>query len=118
MTTPEHAVIRRDAYLHRAQPRLPRLSLVGGGLLERRSGAPAKRHTYPLTEKGRAFFPVYVALKSWAYDWSGSTEGVVMQLFDARSGPQIRSAPLVREDGSEIVCDAVVVRDRRLQSSS
>ena len=88
-------------------------SLVGDGLLERRSGAVARRPTYHLTEKGRAFFPVYVALKCWADEWSSNREGVVTQLFDTRTGQQIRGAPLVRHDGSEIACEDVVVWDRR-----
>nr|WP_291453389.1 winged helix-turn-helix transcriptional regulator [Cupriavidus sp.] len=37
--------------------------LLGNDLLERRrSAGPGSRLTYHLTEKGRAFFPVYVAL--------------------------------------------------------
>ncbi|WP_371827468.1 winged helix-turn-helix transcriptional regulator [Cupriavidus sp. KK10] len=93
-------------------------SLVGAGLLERRSSVEAKRPSYHLTEKGRAFFPVYVALKCWADDWSCSQEGVVTELFDARSGQRVRSAPLLREDGSEITCEDVVVWDRRLRTNS
>ncbi|WER50338.1 helix-turn-helix domain-containing protein [Cupriavidus sp. WKF15] len=54
-------------------------SLVGAGLLERRASVEAKRPSYHLTEKGRAFFPVYLALKCWADDWSSSQEGVVTE---------------------------------------
>ena len=48
--------------------------LVGHGILERR---PYAEHTtrdlneYRLTAKGRALFPVYVALMQWGNEWTG-----------------------------------------------
>ena len=49
-------------------------SLVAHGILERR---PYAEHTtrdlneYRLTAKGRALFPVYVALMQWGNEWTG-----------------------------------------------
>lgn len=90
-------------------------SLVEYGLLERRTNTAGRRHTYHLSEKGKAFFPVYVALKSWADQWSPEVEGAVTRLCDAKTGKEIRAAPLVRADGSEIVCEDMVIRDQRPQ---
>src|SRR5690554_5183193 len=52
-------------------------SLVEHGLLERvprrgagaGAGAGKGRHEYRLTEKGRDFFPAYLALKRWGDRW-------------------------------------------------
>jgi DNA-binding HxlR family transcriptional regulator len=85
-------------------------ALLGCGVLERRPCASGKRQSYLLTEKGRAFFPVYIALKSWADEWSGGGEST--RLYDAKTGQAIQSAPLVRADGSEISCEDLIVWDQ------
>jgi len=86
-------------------------SLVGYDVLERKPCSTGKRKIYQLTAKGRAFFPVYVALKSWSDEWSGSDDST--RLCDVKTGRPIRSAPLLRADGSEICCEDVVVCGER-----
>ncbi|ODV43915.1 hypothetical protein AWV79_13790 [Cupriavidus sp. UYMMa02A] len=88
-------------------------TLVEFGLMERKVGLAGKRRTYHLTEKGKAFFPVYVALKSWADAWQPGGGDPAMRLCDAKTGEEIQVAPLVRSDGSKIVSDDLVIQPRR-----
>ncbi|HWL80237.1 MAG TPA: helix-turn-helix domain-containing protein [Roseomonas sp.] len=77
--------------------------LVEHGLLER---APASgrgnRHEYRLTEKGRDFFPAYVALKRWADRWMGDAAGPPVLLVEAASGEEVRSPPLTGSGGTPL----------------
>jgi DNA-binding HxlR family transcriptional regulator len=53
------------------------------------------RHEYLLTEKGRDFFPTYLALKKWGDDWLAEPEGPQVVFRDRSSGRQIEyPAPL------------------------
>src|SRR5260370_23659677 len=53
------------------------------------------RYEYVLTEKGRDFFPTYLALKKWGDDWLAEAEGPQVVFRDRSSGRQIESpAPL------------------------
>lgn len=73
-------------------------------LLERRcSSGSGRRSTYHLTEKGGAFFPVYVALKTWADQCWPQDDGTRTRLYDVRTNKEIVAAALVRADGTEIV---------------
>jgi DNA-binding HxlR family transcriptional regulator len=74
--------------------------LVDAGLLERRGSA--KRPTYHLTDSGAAFFPAYVALKSWADDWFLAGEEPMVRMYDSVSGAEIKARPVARDDGSLI----------------
>ncbi|QWE97592.1 helix-turn-helix transcriptional regulator [Cupriavidus sp. EM10] len=85
--------------------------LLGNDLLERRrSAGPGSRLTYHLTEKGRAFFPVYVALKSWADQWWPQSDRAGVRLYDVKTGEEIVAAALARADGSEIRCEDMVCK--------
>lgn len=81
-------------------------TLVEHGLLEK---VPAPgggaRHVYRLTEMGRDFFPVYVALKSWADRWLADEKGPLTVLEDRREGKEIVAGRLTRADGSAIGVD-------------
>lgn len=45
-------------------------TLVEGGVLEKRAYDEARgRYDYVLTEKGRALWPVFVALRQWGDEW-------------------------------------------------
>jgi DNA-binding HxlR family transcriptional regulator len=78
------------------------------------------RHEYVLTEKGRDFFPTYLALKKWGDDWLAEAEGPQVVFRDRSSGRQIespaplsaRGKPLQLED-IEIVPGAGAVRFNR-----
>jgi DNA-binding HxlR family transcriptional regulator len=64
------------------------------------------RYDYVLTEKGRDFFPTYLALKKWGDDWLAEPEGPQVVFRDRISGRPIecptplsaRGKPLQLED--------------------
>ena len=66
----------------------------------------AGRFEYVLTEKGRDFFPTYLALKKWGDDWLAEPAGPQVVFNDRYSGQEIkypevlnaRGAPLRLED--------------------
>jgi DNA-binding HxlR family transcriptional regulator len=72
--------------------------LVDAGVMTRVPLAEhAGRHDYVLTEKGRDFFPAYLALKKWGDDWLAEPAGpqVVFRERDAGRAvqyPQLRAA--------------------------
>ena len=47
------------------------------------------RYEYVLTEKGRDFFPTYLALKKWGDDWLAEPEGPQVVFRDRASGRPI-----------------------------
>lgn len=72
--------------------------LVEHGLLDRVPG-PGARHEYRLTEKGRDFFPAYVALKRWGDRWMTDAAGPLVRLEEAASGQEVVSPPLLNAEG-------------------
>ncbi len=55
--------------------------LTDTGVLDRRQYSEhPPRYEYRLTEKGRALFPVVMALLRWGDDWAAGPEGPPMQL--------------------------------------
>ena len=78
--------------------------LVEHGLLERvPEGA---RHAYRLTEKGRDFFPAFLALKAWSDRWM-APEGPVVRLVHAGTGEEVVPEPPRGEDGKPLRPEAV-----------
>lgn len=66
-------------------------ALVAAGVLEKRAYAERPpRYEYRLTEKGRALFPVLVALMSWGNRWALPAETKV-RLIDAETGRAVES---------------------------
>jgi DNA-binding HxlR family transcriptional regulator len=76
----------------------------------------AGRYEYVLTEKGRDFFPAYLALKKWGDDWLAEPAGPQVVFRDRTAGrpieyPELRTAggkPLRLED-VEVVAGAGAV---------
>ncbi|MDI4237023.1 helix-turn-helix domain-containing protein [Bradyrhizobium sp. 31Argb] len=76
----------------------------------------AGRYEYVLTEKGRDFFPAYLALKKWGDNWLAEPEGPQVVFRDRHVGrpieyPELRTAggqPLHLED-VEVVAGAGAV---------
>lgn len=76
----------------------------------------AGRYEYVLTEKGRDFFPAYLALKKWGDDWLAEPAGPQVVFRDRASGrpleyPELRTRsgkPLRLED-VEVVAGAGAV---------
>jgi DNA-binding HxlR family transcriptional regulator len=83
--------------------------LVQHGLLQRAPGPGGTRHEYRLTEKGRDFFPAYVALKGWADRWMTGPEGPAVLLQEAATGREVTPPPLLAGDGSPLVPETVRV---------
>jgi DNA-binding HxlR family transcriptional regulator len=86
-------------------------TLVEHGLLDK---VPAPgggaRQIYVLTEMGRDFFPVFVALKGWADRWLADAKGPLTVLEDKQDGEEIVAGRLTRADGSAITVDDLRVR--------
>ncbi len=81
--------------------------LVAHGMLEKGSGP---RPDYRLTDKGRDFFPAYLALKRWADRWMAPPEGPVVLLELRATGEEVLS-PLPRTaDGRPLTPEDVRLR--------
>ncbi|MBY4898285.1 helix-turn-helix domain-containing protein [Cupriavidus sp. AU9028] len=83
-------------------------TLVEHGVFEKVAEEGA-RHIYRLTERGRDFFPAFVALKAWADRWMTDATGPLTVLRDAVTGDEIASPALTRADGSAITVDDLLV---------
>lgn len=85
-------------------------SLVEHGLLERvplGAGAAGEaagrgRHEYRLTEKGRDFFPAYLALKRWSDRWMADPAGPAAVLVERASGAEVVAPVARRADGAPL----------------
>ena len=75
--------------------------LTTHGLLEK-TPAGSGRHDYLLTEKGRDFFPAYVALKGWADRWMTGPEGPLVVLEDRATGQPIAPAQTLSSAGTPL----------------
>jgi DNA-binding HxlR family transcriptional regulator len=80
-------------------------TLIEHGMLERVITEGSARHTYRLTEMGRDFFPVFVALKAWADRWMGDPRGPHTVLQDRATREPIAAPALTRADGSTMTLD-------------
>ncbi|MEQ8252095.1 MAG: helix-turn-helix domain-containing protein [Oceanibaculum nanhaiense] len=80
--------------------------LVEHGVLDR-VPAPEKgvRHEYRLTEKGRDFFPAYLALKRWGDRWMAGPEGPVIRLVEADTGREVAAPPLLDSTGKPLALE-------------
>jgi DNA-binding HxlR family transcriptional regulator len=81
----------------------------------------AARHEYVLTEKGRDFFPAYLALKRWGDDWLAERAGPQVVFRDRAAGraieyPELKNArggPLRLEDVEVVAGAGAVPFNRR-----
>jgi DNA-binding HxlR family transcriptional regulator len=74
--------------------------LVTRGILERAAAeGGGRRLEYRLTEKGRAFFPVLIALMQWGDRFAGCTGGPPIKVVDRESGSPIADIRVLSEDG-------------------
>src|SRR3954467_8151448 len=67
------------------------------------------RYEYILTEKGRDFFPTYLALKKWGDDWLAEPAGPQVGFRDRASGRKIESAPLLSARGKPLQLEDVEI---------
>lgn len=84
-------------------------ALVRQGLLEGRDTGRSGRQSYHLTERGRALLPAYIAIKDWAEQWMSQPGDTGTVLIDRVTQRSIAAPCLVRDDGSAIVAEDVVV---------
>src|ERR1700722_6013744 len=84
--------------------------LVDAGIMTR---VPLPEHTgryeYVLTEKGRDFFPTYLALKKWGDDWLAEPAGPQVVFNDRGSGRPISYPELRTADGNRLRLEDIEV---------
>ncbi len=77
--------------------------LTEHGLLEKAPLAEGgARHEYRLTEKGRDFFPAYLALKAWADRWMTGPDGPAVLLEEAATGRPVQAMPVLSAAGTPL----------------
>ena len=67
------------------------------------------RYEYVLTEKGRDFFPAYLALKRWGDDWLAEPEGPQVVFRDRAAGREIEYPKLLTAGGKPLRLEDVEV---------
>jgi len=78
--------------------------LEANGLIERSPyNKRPLRHEYNLTVKGRAFFPVILALRAWGETWSKSPyEGLAIRFTHLPCGQDTRLGPVCQSCGKPL----------------
>jgi hypothetical protein len=71
---------------------------------------PGARHGYRLTEKGRDFFPAFVALKRGGDRWITGPEGPPVVREEAATGQPVVAPPLLSSAGAPLRPEDVRVR--------
>jgi DNA-binding HxlR family transcriptional regulator len=69
----------------------------------------SKRHHYLLTEKGRDFFPAYLALKKWGDDWLAEPAGPQVIFRERNSGRAVEYPKLLTASGKPLGLEDVEV---------
>jgi len=77
--------------------------LVQAGVMKRvRQKEHRGRFDYVLTEKGRDFFPAYLALKKWGDTWLAEPAGPQVVFRDRLTGAPIEVPPLLSRRGTPL----------------
>jgi DNA-binding HxlR family transcriptional regulator len=83
---------------------------VDAGMMTRvRLAEHAGRYEYVLTEKGRDFFPAYLALKRWGDDWLAEPDGPQVVFRERAAGRNIRYPELLSASGKPLRLEDVEV---------
>ena len=84
--------------------------LVDAGMMTR---VPLSEHSgrfeYLLTERGRDFFPAYLALKKWGDDWLAEAEGPQVVFRERKAGRAIIYPKLLNANGKPLRLEDVEV---------
>jgi DNA-binding HxlR family transcriptional regulator len=84
--------------------------LVDAGVMTRVPLAEhAGRYEYVLTEKGRDFFPAYLALKRWGDDWLAEPEGPQVVFVERGAARVIKYPELLAASGKKLRLEDVEV---------
>jgi DNA-binding HxlR family transcriptional regulator len=82
--------------------------LVTRGLLQRSAAADGgRRLEYHLTEKGRAFFPVLMALMQWGDRFAACAGGAPIKVVERDSGDPIAEMQVLSRDGRVLTAKEV-----------
>src|SRR5947208_11132442 len=77
--------------------------LVAAGVMKRvKQKEHRGRFEYVLTDKGRDFFPAYLALKKWGDTWLAEPEGPQVVFRDRATGRPIELPPLKSSQGTPL----------------
>ena len=69
----------------------------------------SSRYDYVLTEKGRDFFPAYLALKKWGDDWLAEPGGPQVVFRERQGGQPVQYPRLLTTDGRPLRLEDVEV---------
>ena len=84
--------------------------LVMRGILERTAAQDGgRRLEYRLTEKGRAFFPVLMALMQWGDRFAACPGGPPVKVVDRESGTEIAEIRVISLDGRPLRASEVAM---------
>ena len=84
--------------------------LVDAGVMKRMPlPEHSGRYDYVLTEKGREFFPAYLALKKWGDDWLAEPEGPQVVFRERIAGRAITYPKLLNASGKPLYLEDVEV---------
>lgn len=84
--------------------------LVAAGVMTRVPLAEhAGRYEYVLTERGRDFFPTYLALKKWGDDWLAEPTGPQVVFHDRSSGQEIEYPQLLTASGKPLNLEDIAI---------
>lgn len=77
--------------------------LVASGILLRQPAPDDGRAVeYTLTDKGRALYPVLLALTQWGETWAPHPDGARLQLYERASGQPVAGLAAVTHDGRSL----------------
>jgi len=79
--------------------------MVEHGLLDR--VPEGGRHAYTLTERGRAAFPLYLAVRDWGAAWLSGPEGPPTLMVERETGTPVAAPTPRRSDGAPLSPDDV-----------
>ncbi|WP_285567646.1 helix-turn-helix domain-containing protein [Streptomyces sp. RTGN2] len=85
-------------------------TLVAGGVLESVPASDGSTYReYVLTPKGKALFPVIVALRQWGEQNSFAPDEPHSELVDSREGQPLRTLEVLSADGRRLDPDDTIV---------
>jgi DNA-binding HxlR family transcriptional regulator len=84
--------------------------LVDAGIMVRVPLAEhAGRYEYVLTDKGKDFFPTYLALKKWGDDWLAEPAGPQVVFNDRATGKEIKYPKLLTARGKPLCVEDIAI---------
>ncbi|MFG1299286.1 helix-turn-helix domain-containing protein [Xanthobacter sp. V3C-3] len=84
-------------------------NLVSHNILKMVPDEDSPYHRYVLTEKGRALFPLLVALRQWGEDYCFTAGEEHVRLVDRRDGLPVTPVEVRAQDGRVLMPDETVV---------